>query len=63
MPFLSEYPIKCVTLRRDQKEWLSRETTFNFSGFVQDQLDLYIELKQKQKKQLQKEMQVYTHSY
>lgn len=63
MPFFSEFPLKCITIRRDQKEWLERETTFNFSGFVQDQLDLFIELKRKQKKTLQKEMQVYTTSY
>jgi len=63
MPFRTEFPMTCITIRREQKEWLGREKSFNFSGFVQDQLDLYMALRQKQKKELQKEMQVYSSSY
>ena len=54
MPFLSEYVIKCVTIRREQKEWLAKQNNINFSGFVQDQLDLWIQTIEKQNRKNKK---------
>lgn len=60
MPFLSEYVIKCVTIRREQKEWLTKQNNINFSGFIQDQLDLWIQTIEKQKRKDRKENPLYT---
>ncbi len=60
MPFLSEYVIKCVTIRREQKEWLAKQNNINFSGFVQDQLDLWIQTIEKQKRKAEKLNPLYT---
>ncbi len=59
MPFLSEYVIKCVTIRREQKEWLSKQNNINFSGFVQDQLDLWIQTIEKQNRKNKKDNPLY----
>ena len=62
MPFLSEYVIKCVTIRREQKEWLAKQNNINFSGFVQDQLDLWITVIEKQKRKDEKTNPLYTNN-
>ena len=62
MPFLSEYVLKCVTIRREQKEWLSQQNNINFSGFVQDQLDLWIQTIEKQKRKDRKVNPLYTNT-
>ncbi len=60
MPFLSEYVIKCVTIRREQKDWLAKQNNINFSGFIQEQLDLWIQTIEKQKRKAEKLNPLYT---
>ena len=55
MGFRTDYPLITITIRRDQKEWLAKQNTVNFSGYVQDQLDMLIRYKEKQRKALLKE--------
>jgi|APSaa5957512535_1039671.scaffolds.fasta_scaffold36468_5 hypothetical protein len=56
MGFRTDYPLITITIRRDQKEWLARQNTVNFSGYVQDQLDMLMRYKDKQRKALLKEL-------
>lgn len=63
MGFRTDYPIITITVRRDQKEWLSNEHTINVSGFIQDQLDLLIKHKEKQRKALLKEIPLSISTY
>ena len=52
MGFRTEYPLITITIRRDQKNWLKNQNTINFSGFVQEQLDILIADVEKKRKSL-----------
>ena len=60
MGFKTDFAITCITLRREQKEWLKQQNNINFSGFVQDQLDLWITTIEKQKRKDKKVNPLYT---
>ena len=40
---------KSITIRDDQNEWLKIHTDINFSGFVQEKLDILIRKLKRQK--------------
>ena len=46
---------KCVTIRRDQEEFLSLENTFKLSKFLQHKLDDYIRERKEYKDYIEKE--------
>lgn len=39
---MNEFKVKCITIRKDQEEFLKQEQVFRLSKFVQFKLDEYI---------------------
>jgi hypothetical protein len=52
----NKFVIKCVTIKREQQEFLEKERVFKLSKFVQAKLDEYIKMREEYKQFMEKEV-------